>query len=114
MRERSRHAAPLVAPRRCRLAGRTLANRLALPPPHSWQLVRVEGVAGALKGFSDATKAQQFERRAQRSASIWCCSRPPGESMRGHVWYDFYADQVPHTDRFGRAFHKPWDPRFGP
>jgi hypothetical protein len=63
-------------------------------------------------GFSDATKAQRFEKRAQQMGSIWCCVQPA--SGPGHIWYDFWWDKVPHTDRHNRQYTEPWFPRLGP
>ena len=44
-------------------------------------------------------EAEQVQRRMREWTSIWCCSPPLSPKAAGHVWYDFFWDVVPHTDR---------------
>ena len=46
--------------------------------------------------------------------SIWCCSQPLTPKSAGHVWYDFFWDVIPHTNRHGKLVSGPWVPTFGP
>ena len=45
---------------------------------------------------------------------IWCCSLPLTKKAAGHVWYDFFWDVVPHTDRHKKLWPAPWAVTFGP
>ena len=65
--------------------------------------------AGAA-GLGARRAAASFERSARAWASTWCCvARHPG-----HVWYDAFAERVPHVDRWGRAWDRPWAAVAGP
>eukprot|EP00887_Chlorella_sp_A99_P001666 scaffold8.g1666.t1 len=68
------------------------------------------GVARLWGGHSEAEAAKRFKRRLDVYGSIWCCVN----AHPGHVWYDFFFDQVPHTDRHNRAVAGPWFPLTGP
>lgn len=69
------------------------------------------GIDRLFKGWSDDAAAQRFKRRLDGYASIWCCVN----AHPGHVWYDFFFDQPPHTDRHGRLINgTAWEPLTGP
>ena len=36
------------------------------------------------------------------------------QERAGHVWYDFFWDVVPHTDRHKKLWPAPWAVTFGP
>ena len=41
-------------------------------------------------------------------------SRSLSKKAAGHVWYDFFWDVVPHTDRHKKLWPAPWSVTFGP
>jgi len=43
-----------------------------------------------------------------------CCSKPPNPKAAGHVWYDFFWDVIPHTNRHRKLVSGPWEWSFGP
>lgn len=83
----------------------------ALAALKQYKVVEVRGgVARLWGGHSEAEAAKRFKRRLDVYGSIWCCVN----AHPGHVWYDFFFDQVPHTDRHNRAVAGPWFPLTGP
>ncbi|GAB4813810.1 hypothetical protein N2152v2_000856 [Parachlorella kessleri] len=68
------------------------------------------GIERAFGGFDDPGQADKFEERLKRYLSLWCCVR----AHPGHVWYDFFWDKDPHTDRHNRLLSGPWKPITGP
>lgn len=66
------------------------------------------------RAILNAKEAKTFEDRSKGWASLWCCNRPPGGRGAGHIWYDFFADVVPHVDRHNRKWEGPWYPKMGP
>jgi len=78
---------------------------------------KVLSLSGTLPDYRellDASKAATFENWLKPFASLWCCNHPPGGRGAGHVWYDFFADVIPHRDRHNRLFDKPWTVQMGP
>ena len=67
-----------------------------------------------LYGSLDAAEAQAVQYRMKEWTSIWCCSLPLTKKAAGHVWYDFFWDAVPHTDRHKKLWPAPWKVTFGP
>ena len=65
----------------------------------------------ATLGAADALAAQT---KYKAYTSIWCCSKPPGPKMPGHIWYDMFFDVVPHENRHRRVWQTKWTPEFGP
>jgi len=65
---------------------------------------------GAFGGFADEQVGMRFQKRTAQYASIFCCVN----AHPGHVFYDWWWDTVPHTDRFGRIWSEPWQPKTGP
>ena len=61
-----------------------------------------------------ADEAEAVQRRMREWTSIWCCSLPLTKKAAGHVWYDFFWDVVPHTDRHKKLWPAPWAVTFGP
>ena len=61
-----------------------------------------------------AAEAEAAQRRMREWTSIWCCSLPLSPKAAGHVWYDFFWDVVPHTDRHKKLWPAPWAVTFGP
>jgi len=61
-----------------------------------------------------ADEAEAVQRRMREWTSIWCCSLPLSKKAAGHVWYDFFWDVVPHTDRHKKLWPAPWAVTFGP
>ena len=61
-----------------------------------------------------AAEAEKVQYRMRDWTSIWCCSPPLTKKAAGHVWYDFFWDVVPHTDRFKKLWPAPWEVTFGP
>ena len=61
-----------------------------------------------------ADEAEAAQRRMKEWTSIWCCSLPLTKKAAGHVWYDFFWDVVPHTDRHKKLWPAPWKVTFGP
>ena len=66
---------------------------------------------GAFGGFRDDGVTQRFTNRLSQYASLFCCI---DEQPRGNVFYDFWFDSIPHTDRFGRTYDGGWEVRMGP
>ena len=65
----------------------------------------------ATLGAADAKAAQD---KYKTYTSIWCCSKPPGPGKPGHIWYDMFADVVPHENRHRKVWETKWTPEFGP
>ena len=83
----------------------------ALSPFSHRRVLSFPDAAASFGGFADAGDARAFERSARGWASIWCCV--PGLHP-GHVWYDPFAERVPHVDRWGREWDRPWAAVAGP
>jgi len=75
-------------------------------------VVRLAAVPDYRAVLGADTKA--FEDKYKQYAGLWCCNRPPGGRGAGHIWYDLFADIVPHTDRHNRRWEGPWFPKMGP
>jgi len=67
-----------------------------------------------LETLSAGPRRKAFKAVVRNYASLWCCNMPPGGRGPGHIWYDFLADVVPHTDRHGRKWTTAWKPIMGP
>jgi len=76
------------------------------------KVVRLAAVPDYRAVLGADTKA--FEDKYKHYAGLWCCNRPPGGRGAGHIWYDLFADIVPHTDRHNRRWEGPWFPKMGP
>ena len=61
-------------------------------------------------GFSVEHTSDRFRRRMNEYGSLWCCV----DKNPGHIWYDFFWDEVPHVDRHQRVFSSAWTPITGP
>lgn len=97
-----------------------------LPPPASLaasELKPLQGSAARVLSFSHmpdlyatlpADEARAAQKEMQEWVSIWCCGQPLKKNGPGHVWYDFFADVVPHTDRHRKRWDKAWEPIPGP
>ncbi|EFN51848.1 hypothetical protein CHLNCDRAFT_37217 [Chlorella variabilis] len=70
----------------------------------------VGGIERLFGGWTDEAAGERFKRRLDRYGSIWCCVN----AHPGHIWYDFFFDQLPHQDRHGRTVEKTWEPVTGP
>ena len=82
----------------------------ALAPHSRRRVLSFVDPAASFGGFADQNLAIAFESSARSWASTWCCvARHPG-----HVWYDSFADKVPHVDRWGRGWDRPWAAVAGP
>lgn len=75
-----------------------------------YKIVYLEGAAEIWGGWSNSTAGDKFKKRVDKYGAIFCCVN----GHPGHVWYDFYWDTIPHTDRHGREITGPWEPRKGP
>lgn len=74
-------------------------------------------LVGTLPSYRETlghTKAAAFESELKQFSSLWCCNQPPGGRGPGHVWYDFFWDVVPRTDRHNRRWTGPWTQIMGP
>lgn len=65
---------------------------------------------GAFGGFADPAAAVRFQNRVKQYVSIFCCVN----EHPGHIFYDFFFDVTPRTDRFNRAWTGKWEPLPGP
>jgi hypothetical protein len=74
-------------------------------------LVHFEDAARLWGGFADADRTTRFQNRLHLYSSIWCCIP---DAHPGHIWYDFWWDTTPHTDRHDRVFNDGWKPLYGP
>jgi len=61
-----------------------------------------------------ADEGELEQQRMRDWVSIWCCSKPPNPKAAGHVWYDFFWDVIPHTNRHRKLVSGPWEWSFGP
>jgi len=59
------------------------------------------------------SEAESEQRRMRDWTTFWCCSWR-GPKRVGHVWYDFFWDVVPHTNRFWKSVSRPLEVSFGP
>jgi len=78
------------------------------------KVVRLAAVPDYRALLTTSREALDFERRHASWGSLWCCNRPPNGRGPGHIWYDLFADVVPHTDRHNRRWEGPWVPKMGP
>ena len=78
------------------------------------KVVRLAAVPDYRALHPQPREARNFERRHASWGSLWCCNQPPGGRGAGHIWYDLFADVVPHTDRHNRKWDRPWVPKMGP
>lgn len=82
----------------------------ALSPYSHRRVVSFSDAPASFGGFADSNLATAFERSAGTWASTWCCVA----SHPGHVWYDSFSERVPHVDRWGRGWDRPWAAVAGP
>lgn len=76
-----------------------------------YSVIHFEDAKAAWGGFSDEEIAKKFKKRLDMYGSLWCCV----EGHPGHIWYDFFWDSGPHTDRHNRQIGPgKWMPRTGP
>ncbi|KAK3235360.1 hypothetical protein CYMTET_54441 [Cymbomonas tetramitiformis] len=61
-------------------------------------------------GFADPKDLELFKKRTIQYAGLWCCIH----AHPGHIWYDFWFDEIPHKDRHNRLWETPWVPKAGP
>ncbi|MEO1143888.1 MAG: hypothetical protein AAFW66_16375 [Pseudomonadota bacterium] len=66
----------------------------------------------AFSHFENRETQWKFVERLKMYGGPWgqCYRERP---LPGHVWYDFFFDQVPFKDRFSRERKKPWFPWYG-
>jgi hypothetical protein len=80
--------------------------------------VKILHVDGPLPTWRETLEAgphrKAFKDVIRHYGSLWCCNMPPGGRGPGHIWYDFLADVVPHTDRHDRKWTTAWKPIMGP
>ena len=88
--------------------------------------IKILHVAGPLPTWRQTLEVgprrKAFKDVIRHYGSLWCCNMPlpppacPGPkcSGPGHIWYDFLADVVPHTDRHDRKWTTAWKPIMGP
>lgn len=75
-----------------------------------YKVLSFESPVSLWGGFADKKDNDRFSRRLYQFSSLWCCVyQDPG-----HILYDFFWDQIPHTDRYGRVFNSEWKPTTGP
>lgn len=67
--------------------------------PHS----ALEALHGVWRTFPREEQVK-FDQRLKHATSVNCCL----QEQPGWVWYDFFADMFPHTDRFNRKFEDKW------
>jgi hypothetical protein len=60
------------------------------------------------------SEAKTFMDRTKGWAGPWCCNSTPGGRGGGRIWYDLFADVVPHIDVHKRHWEGPWYPKLGP
>lgn len=79
---------------------------LATPAAAAFKIVEVPSAAleamHQLWTTFEGQDKDRFVRRLQHYVSVVCCM----EKQPGWVWYDFFTDVLPRTDRFGRTFQK--------
>ena len=110
-----------------KLPARWRASRKTLPPPRTLGdldlrplLALSETPVLELSGMPDlyatlgAADAKAAQDKYKTYTSIWCCSKPPGPGKPGHIWYDMFADVVPHENRHRKVWETKWTPEFGP
>ena len=112
-----------------RLPASVRASRRELPPPADlapstlaelstspMEAVRVLHFTslGDLYATLPPAERESEQRKMNTWTSIWCCSTPLGPKKPGHIWYDFFWDVVPHTNRHQKLVTAPWEPNFGP
>lgn len=61
-------------------------------------------------GYADPKDLELFKKRTIQYAGLWCCIH----AHPGHIWYDFWWDDIPHKDRHNRLWETPWVPKAGP
>ena len=69
---------------------------------------------GDLYATLSPSEREAEQKKMNTWTSIWCCSTPLGPKKPGHIWYDFFWDVVPHTNRHQKLVTAPWEPNFGP
>ncbi|KAL4450568.1 hypothetical protein ABPG77_000924 [Micractinium sp. CCAP 211/92] len=96
---------------RPQLDEKELAVALKQGPVANAKVLRIEGgIERLFRGWTDEEAGRKFKRRLDVYGSIWCCIN----AHPGHIWYDFFWDQVPHMDRHKRAVEGTWKPITGP
>lgn len=75
-----------------------------------YKLIHFEDPVGLWGGFAEEEATRKFKRRMDQYGSLWCCVN----AHPGHVWYDFFWDQMPHVDRHDRKIEGKWHPKTGP
>lgn len=78
------------------------------------KVLKLKGLAPDYRTILTEGEIVRFENEYKSYASLWCCNRPPGGRGAGHIWYDFFADVIPHKDRFSRQWTSTWTPKMGP
>eukprot|EP00884_Botryococcus_braunii_P011897 jgi/Botrbrau1/20708/Bobra.0058s0037.1 len=84
--------------------------KTALEPYVNRKVLHFTNMATSFSTFAEHNNAVMFENRIKVYSSIWCCVL----GHPGHVWYDFFWDQIPHRDRHNRMIDSKWKPVTGP
>lgn len=74
------------------------------------KVVDFSSMLGAFGGFADPAVGIRFQTRLKQYATIWCCVN----EHPGHIFYDWFWDVIPRSDRFGREWKDTWVPLTGP
>jgi len=62
------------------------------------------------RGFDLPEDTRRFHEKLKTYTGIWCCIH----AHPGHIWYDMWFDEIPHTDRHNRKITEKWEPKPGP
>lgn len=82
---------------------------MALSSVSSISVLNFTSIDSVFSNFTRAEDYTRFFKRLQHYGAVWCCV----DAHPGHVHYDFWWD-VPHRDRFDRAWNGTWRPITGP
>lgn len=86
--------------------------RAALKGVAGVRVLHFSSMRHAFGGFINFEDSQKFMHRTEQYMSLWCCTKMNG--VPGHIWYDMWADVVPHTDRHMRTWNASWKTVLGP
>ena len=108
-----RHMEGMTAARRAGPGARSWPTR-ASSSSSACEIGSRSGAISPLMG-ADCRGGPALHASAHHSArSLRGCSKPPNPKAAGHVWYDFFWDVIPHTNRHRKLVSGPWEWKFGP
>lgn len=84
----------------------------ALRDYKSTKILSFSTMLNVFGGHRNQSTHEQFMRRTENYMSLWCCTKE--NDVPGHIWYDMWADVIPHVDRHMRGWNNAWTTKFGP